>query len=74
MAGGALIDRVRGLLEYVPINETLLGGFGPAHMTAATASMAGSAVTLASLVDDSPFLHIGAALKHLRENGKACVQ
>ena len=62
------------LFEDVPLDEALLGGFGPAHMTAAAARVAGGAVVLPRLVDSLPLVHVRPALEHLGEGGKGGVQ
>ena len=58
MAGRALIDGIRTLLEQVTIEKSILGGFRPAHMTSPAPGMAIGAMTLIPRVDLIPFTHI----------------
>ena len=56
-----------------PVNKALLGGFGPAHMTAAAVRVAGGAVVFTGLVDSFPFVHVGPALEYLVKGARlAC--
>jgi hypothetical protein len=74
MAGGALVERIWALLEYVSVDKSFFCILGPANMAAAAAGVAAGAVVLPRLFDMFPPVHVCPAFEHLWERGQGFVQ
>jgi hypothetical protein len=74
VASGALVERVRTLLEDMAVDKTFFSKFRSADMTAAAAGMTGITMVLPCRIDLRPFIHVRPGFKNRCEWCKGYMQ